>query len=76
LFDHKNDFSGSTLVWVKFPNLLMEFWSKMMVHAIGYLLGKTILVNEFFLTYVSHFVVRVLVEIDVSKCLFESLYLF
>jgi hypothetical protein len=40
LFDPKDEFSGSTPVWVKLPNIPMDFWSEPVVRAIGDVLGK------------------------------------
>lgn len=50
----------------------MEFWSTEATSAIGNLLGKTILVGDNFEGSAIHSVARVLVDLNLSKGLFES----
>jgi hypothetical protein len=54
-------------------NLLMEYWFEPTLRAIGNLLGKMMSVDDSFLWLDSRTVVKVLVKIDVSKDLYESL---
>jgi hypothetical protein len=73
LFNPKEEYVGSMLVWVKLPNLPMEFLSKPTIKVVGNLFGKTILVDDSFLTSPSRSMAKVLVMVDVSKGFFESL---
>jgi hypothetical protein len=63
----------STPMWVKLPNLPMEYCTEPTIWEIGNILGKTILVDEKFVTLSFHSIVSVLVDIILSKGLFESL---
>ena len=51
----------------------MDFWSESVVRAIGDVLRNTIMVDDNILTSETCTTVRVLVEINVRKGLFESM---
>jgi hypothetical protein len=73
MFDTKDDFYGSTPLWVKLPNIPMEFWFEPVVRDIGDILVNIILVDGNFLTSDRLTMVIFLMEIDINKIIFESM---
>jgi hypothetical protein len=65
LFDAREEFEASTPVWVKLPNLPIEFWSDSRLKVIGDALGNFITVDDSYKYSSSCLVAHILVEIDI-----------
>jgi hypothetical protein len=57
-------------MWVKAPNLPLEFWTLDFLKELGNRLGKTIQFDESFIYSHDRIVARILVEIDTRLCAF------
>ena len=66
---------GQALVWVKIESIPMEFWSVNEIKAIGDRIGNTIVFDGNFLHGGMRSPTRVLVQVDTTKVLFESIEL-
>jgi hypothetical protein len=62
-----------TPVWIKLPGIPMEFWIVQYLCVIGNQLGKTILMDDSFLYEGYRSIARILVDLDVSRGIFETI---
>ena len=74
LFHANDDFMMKKLVWVKLPTLSMDLQTIQSLSVIGNSIGKTLLIDDIFFTSNVKYVVRLLINIDVSLGLHESMY--
>jgi hypothetical protein len=58
-------------IWIKLSSLPLEWWTIYSLKAIGNMIGKTLAVDDSFLTLPKWFIARVLVEMDMSGGFFE-----
>jgi hypothetical protein len=72
-FNAHEEFAKLTLVWVRLPRLPMEFWNDKSLKEIGDILGKFILADNSYKSSNAHFVAKILVDLDVSVGLYESM---
>lgn len=71
-FNPQEDFVESTLVWVKLPNLPMEFWSGLAIRELETSWGRPLwLIDDNYVGCLSHFFVKVLVDMDIRWGLYE-----
>lgn len=67
------DLLKSTILWVKVPNLPMELWTPKYFRDIGNTLGSYIAVDDNYEKATYQSVGRILVDLDLSQGLFETM---
>jgi hypothetical protein len=67
------EFAKSTSVWVILPRLPMDLWSNLDLEKIGNTLCRFILSYDFYKSSNAQSVVNILVDIDLSSSLYESI---